>query len=195
MFSFDADEVRSVTFAFDEAITGFSANWSNTFVQAGFRVSSPFNDYDLNGLSGDLNDQFIGFTEDAAFDTVTFTTTEPLGDDFVFFSEFDFGGAPAAVPEPGTFALLAVAAAGGVIRRRRRAASRGLTARAGRSPFARRAAISRRNRRQLRDGGDHEAGAGPLEVRGDRGEFGGPLAGGHGGPFVGGGAEGVAAGR
>ena len=125
VFSFDADEVRSVTFAFDEAITGFSANWSNTFVQAGFRVSSPFNDYDLNGLSGDLNDQFIGFTEDAAFDTVTFTTTEPLGDDFVFFSEFDFGGAPAAVPEPGTFALLAVAAAGGVIRRRRRAASRG----------------------------------------------------------------------
>ena len=121
VFSFDADEVRSVTFAFDEAITGFSALWSNTFVQAGFRVSSPFNDYDLNAISDDVNAQFIGFTEEAAFDTVTFSTTAPLGDDFVFFSDFDFGRT-AAVPEPGSAALLAAAAlAGGVVRRRRAA--------------------------------------------------------------------------
>ena len=95
-----ARRAPAVTFEFPTPIVGFAAVWSNTFVQDGFTVSSPFNDYDLNVISNDLNAQFIGFTENAPFSTVTFTATNDPGDDFVFFRISSSPSPPRAPPRP-----------------------------------------------------------------------------------------------
>jgi hypothetical protein len=113
VFDFAPGGLSSVTFEFPTPILGFAALWSNTFVQDGFTVSSPFNDYDLNVISSDLNAQFIGFTEASPFTTVTFTATNDPGDDFVFFREFEF-----AVPSPGAASALMAAGVLGLRRRR-----------------------------------------------------------------------------
>lgn len=114
IFGFAVGGLSSVTFEFPAPITGFAAIWSNTFVEAGFTVSSPFNDYNLNELSDPLDAQFIGFTEDMPFTTVTFTPTNDPATDFVFFRDFEF----AFVPAPGSPALLLCSA--GLFARRRR---------------------------------------------------------------------------
>lgn len=113
VFDFSPGGLASVTFDFPTPILGFAAVWSNTFVQDGFTVSSPFNDYDLNVISSDLNMQFIGFTENAPFSTVTFTATNDPGDDFVFFRDFEF-----AVPAPSAASALMAAGVVGLRRRR-----------------------------------------------------------------------------
>ena len=113
-FVFDFDALDTVTFTFDTPITSFAAIWSNTFVQDGFRVSTPFNDYDLNVLDPGLNAVFIGFVENTPFSTVTFTTSNPtMGDDFVFFNTFNFY----EVPAPASAAILGM---GGLVAARRR---------------------------------------------------------------------------
>jgi hypothetical protein len=116
VFDFSPGGLSSVTFTFDTPITGFSGIWSNTFVQDGFQVSTPFADYDLGAISGnDLSARFIGIHEAAPFSTVTFSTASPVGgDDFVFFNSFNF----VEIPAPGAVALLSVAGLVGTRRRR-----------------------------------------------------------------------------
>jgi hypothetical protein len=114
VFDFSPGGLSSVTFTFDTPITGFSALWSNTFVQDGFRVSTPSADYDLNDLSANLSAQFIGIHEATPFSTVTFSTTGAGGDDFVFFNTFNF----VEIPTPGAAALLGVAGLAAARRRR-----------------------------------------------------------------------------
>ena len=115
-FVFDFDGLDTVTFTFDTPISSFSGIWSNTFVEDGFRVSTPFNDYDLNVLSDPLNGAFIGFVENAPFSTVTFTTSSPtMGNDFVFFNTFNYY----EVPAPASAAILGL---GGLVASRRRRA-------------------------------------------------------------------------
>ncbi len=114
-FVFDFDGLDTVTFTFDVPISSFSGIWSNTFVQDGMRVSTPFNDYDLNDLVDPLNAVFIGFVENAPFSQVTFTTSNPpMGDDFVFFNTFNYY----EIPAPASLVVLVVGA--GAISRRRR---------------------------------------------------------------------------
>lgn len=115
-FVFDFDGLDTVTFTFDIPISSFSGIWSNTFVQDGMRVSTPFNDYDLNDLADPLGAVFIGFVENAPFNEITFTTSNPtMGDDFVFFNTLNYF----EVPAPASAALLGL---GGVVACRRRRA-------------------------------------------------------------------------
>lgn len=114
-FVFDFDPVTSVTITFNEAITGFAANWSNTFVQDGFSVSTNTATYDLNVLADPLSSTFIGVQEAAGFTSITLTTTDPNpGDDFVFFNSLQWS----AVPSPGAAALAGLAGLAGLRRRR-----------------------------------------------------------------------------
>lgn len=113
-FVFDFDPVDTVTFTFPTPITSFAALWSNTFLEDGFRVSTPFNDYDLNVLADPLNATFIGVVEATPFSTLTITTSSPTqGNDFVFFRQFNYY----EIPAPGSAALLAI---GGFAAARRR---------------------------------------------------------------------------
>ncbi len=116
VWNFDPTNLSSVVFTFDEPIIGFSGNWSNTFVQDGFRVTTPSNSYDLNDLVTDLNATFIGITESTPFSTVTFSTSENIpGDDFVFFRAFTY----APVPEPASSAIAGLLTLGLLLMRRR----------------------------------------------------------------------------
>ena len=101
IFGFSSTGLQTVTFEFPEPINGFAANWSNTFVEDGFSVSTPSNTYALNEISDDLDALFIGFTEDTPFTTIIFSATNDPGTDFVFFNTFEFG-----VPAPGAVAML-----------------------------------------------------------------------------------------
>lgn len=117
IFDFDPAGLTSVTFTFDTPITAFAALWSNTFVQDGFAVESGSGMfYDLGAIGGDPlgGEQFIGVVEDAGFSTLTFTTATPGGDDFVFFTAFEF----VEVPAPGAAGVLAFAGLAGMRRRR-----------------------------------------------------------------------------
>lgn len=116
VFDFSPGGLSSVTFSFDTEITAFAGLWSNTFVQDGFAVTTGNgNTYDLGALGGGApSAAFIGIVEATAFDSVTFTTATPGGDDFVFFREFEF----VSVPAPASAALLGLGAIAGVRRRR-----------------------------------------------------------------------------
>jgi hypothetical protein len=103
VFDFETNKVLSVKFIMDQPIVGFSGIWSNTFVQDGFVVSTPFNTYDLHALVDPLNAAFIGFTESQPFTEITFTSGFVGGDDFVFWNTFQY-----AVPEPASLLLLSL---------------------------------------------------------------------------------------
>jgi len=111
IIGFAAGGLHTVTFEFPEPINGFAAVWSNTFVQDGFTISTPFNDYDMTTV---VSADFIGFTEDSTYTTVVFTAAADPGTDFIFFRDFEF----APVPAPGGSALLLCSA--GLLARRRR---------------------------------------------------------------------------
>ena len=117
IFDFDPNGLTSVTFTFDTPITAFAAEWSNTFVQDGFAVESGSGEsYDLGAIGGNplgIN-QFIGVVEADGFNTLTFTTATAGGDDFVFFTAFEF----VEVPAPGGAAMLALGGLAALRRRR-----------------------------------------------------------------------------
>lgn len=117
VFDFAPGGLSSVTFTFSTPITAFAGEWSNTFVQDGFAVESGSGAfYDLGLIGGEPlgSNQFIGVVEPGGFSTLTFTTATPGGDDFVFFTAFEF----VEIPSPGTAALLGVAGVAAVRRRR-----------------------------------------------------------------------------
>ncbi|MEM8679163.1 MAG: hypothetical protein AAGF97_07420 [Planctomycetota bacterium] len=117
VFDFDPANLSSVTFTLPTPAIGIAGFWSNTFVQDGFRVSTPFNTYDLNSIADPLSDTFIGITEDMPFDTVVFSTSQNIpGDDFVFFNGFSY----APVPEPaGGWGLVFAGGLVGLLTRRK----------------------------------------------------------------------------
>lgn len=97
VLDFESNGLQRVTLRFPQPVRGIAALWSNTFVEDGLRLTTPFGQYDLNQLVPNLNAQFIGVVETEPFSSVTFTTSTPAaGNDFVFFREFRFS----PVPEP-----------------------------------------------------------------------------------------------
>lgn len=116
VFDFDPSGLQSVTFTFDIPIVAFGADWSNTFVQDGFAVATSNGDsIDLEDAAGTLlSSTFVGFVDMSGINSVTFTTSPGGGDDFVFFTNFDF----VEIPSPATAGLLGLSAFAAARRRR-----------------------------------------------------------------------------
>lgn len=106
-FNFVPGETTQVTITFDTAITAFAWNHFNSFADGGITVSTGFNSYDVEGLSGGGVIGFVGVVEAQAFNTITFTLTNPAQPD-LWFIDSPFRYAP--VPAPATGAALAAAA-------------------------------------------------------------------------------------
>lgn len=107
--------LQSITFAFDQPITGFGATWLNSFVSNGLTVTINGNAFNLEDTVAAPNFDFIGFAGGGAFNNPVITVTNPTGTtEFAAISDLSF----AVVPAPASAAILGLGGLAAVRRRR-----------------------------------------------------------------------------
>ncbi|MEL6499415.1 MAG: hypothetical protein AAGJ54_10895 [Planctomycetota bacterium] len=108
------DELQSITFEFDQPITGFGGTWLNSFVSNGLTVEVNGIDFNVEDSVGAPNFDFIGWAGGGEFNSPTITVTNPTGaTEFAALSSISW----APIPAPASAALLGL---GGLAAARRR---------------------------------------------------------------------------
>ncbi len=108
-------ELESITFAFDQPITGFGATWLNSFVTNGLTVTINGNAFNLEDTIAAPNFDFIGFAGGGFFNNPTITVTNPTGTtEFAAIRDLSY----AVVPAPASAGLLGLAGLAAARRRR-----------------------------------------------------------------------------
>lgn len=107
-------DLESITFEFDQPITGFGADWLNSFVSNGLTVAVNGQLFNVEDAVNEPSFEFVGFAGGGAFNSPSITVTNPGGGtEFAAISNLYY----APVPAPASAALLGL---GGLAAARRR---------------------------------------------------------------------------
>lgn len=113
VFTLGAD-LESITFNFDQPITGFGADWLNSFVSNGLTVTVNGNAFNVEDTVNEPSFEFVGVAGGGAFNGPSITVTNPgQGTEFAAISNLYY----VPVPAPASAALLGL---GGLAAARRR---------------------------------------------------------------------------
>ncbi|MEM9558693.1 MAG: hypothetical protein AAF995_00160 [Planctomycetota bacterium] len=107
-------DLESITFDFDQNVTGFGADWLNSFVSNGLTVTINGEAFNVEDSVAAPNFDFIGYADGAGFGGASITVTNAGGStEFAAISNLYF----AVVPAPAGLGALAL---GGLLATRRR---------------------------------------------------------------------------
>lgn len=107
-------ELESITFSFDQNVTGFGAEWLNSFVSNGLTVTINGQAFNVEDTVPQPNFDFVGYADAAGFSGAEITVTNNNGTtEFAAISTVYF----AVVPAPAGVGALAL---GGLLATRRR---------------------------------------------------------------------------
>ncbi|MEL7472828.1 MAG: hypothetical protein AAGK04_05865 [Planctomycetota bacterium] len=109
-------DLESITFTFDEPISGFGASWLNSFVTNGLTVTINGEALNVEDVIAEPDFDFIGFADSGGpLDGAVVTVTNPTGStEFAAISEIHY----AVIPAPATAGLLGLAGLAAARRRR-----------------------------------------------------------------------------
>ncbi|GEM_PF-6965117 len=108
------EELQSITWTFDEDITGFGADWLNSFVSNGLTVTIDGQSFNVEDSLPAANFEFLGFANGGSFAGATLTVTNAgAGTEFAAISNLYY----APVPSPAGLSALGMV---GLLASRRR---------------------------------------------------------------------------
>ena len=108
-------ELESMTFSFDEPVSGFGATWLNSFVSNGLTVTINGMPFNVEDSLPAANFEFLGFAGGGSFSDAIVTVTNPgAGTEFAAISDVFYS----TVPEPVSASLWLLSVVGvGALRR------------------------------------------------------------------------------